>query len=203
MRILVCLMFGLLAACSSQNWSAKAPPPDAYTLLLSDLRHGGYILYLRHGETETALEPALRDFADCSWQRNLNEQGYGQAATIGRYLRDKGIPVTAVEASPFCRTRQTAERVFGVAPKLNDDLVYHVSQTQAQIADADARLKARLARVPPRGVNLALVGHAPMMREAASVDLPEGQGAVVKPNGDGTFRVVARLSVNGLTPAAP
>ena len=196
------LLLGLVAACAAPP-APPAPPADPSAALRADLRQGGYVIYLRHAETETTPEPAVRDLADCSWQRNLNEQGHEQAAIIGRYLRDKGIPVTAVEASPFCRTRQTAERVFGVAPKLNDDLVYHVSQTQAQIADADARLKARLARVPPRGVNLALVGHAPMMREAASVDLPEGQGAVVKPNGDGTFRVVARLSVNGLTPAAP
>lgn len=56
---------------------------------------------------------------------------------------------------------------------------------------------------PPAGGNLLLVGHAPTMRDAATVELPEGQGAVVKPGGDGSFRVVARLSMDGVSATGP
>jgi hypothetical protein len=45
-----------------------------------------------------------------------------------------------------------------------------------------------------------LVGHSPTMKEAAAVELPEGQGAIVKPTGDGSFRIVARLTEAGIMP---
>ena len=197
--ILTCLLLGLLAACADHQ-AARAPAPDPYAALLADLRGGGYILYLRHAETATASESTLHDFADCSWQRNLNEYGREQAALIGAKLREQGITAGTLEASPFCRTRQTAELVFGRAPTVNPDLFYHVSQTLSEIAATDAKLKVRLGQRPPGGGNLVLVGHAPTMRDAAGVELPEGQGAIVKPNGDGTFKVVARLTVYGISP---
>jgi len=139
------------------------------------------------------------DLADCSWQRNLNAQGRAQAAALGAQLRALGISAATVESSPFCRTRETAELVFGRAAKVNPDLFYHVSQTPAEVAVADARLQARLARRPPAGDNVVLVGHAPTMRDVSGVELPEGQGAIVKPAGDGTFHIVGRLSANGIS----
>jgi hypothetical protein len=84
---------------------------------------------------------------------------------------------------------------------VNPDL-HHVSQTPAEVAVADARLQARLARRPPVGDNVVLVGHAPTMRDVSGVELPEGQGAIVKPAGDGTFRIVGRLGVSGISAGA-
>ena len=173
---------------------------DAYKALIADLRQGGYVIYLRHAMTGKASEPAVGDFADCSWQRNLSDAGRRQAASVGSRLSEQNIPVAAVEASPFCRTRQTAELAFGRAPKVNADLFYHTTQTAEQVAAANAKLKARLGERPPPGGNLVLVGHSPAMKEAAAVELSEGEGVIVKPNGDGTFRIVARLTEAGIMP---
>ena len=175
-----------------------AVPVDPYGALLADIRQGGYLLYLRHAETETASESVVRDLADCSWQRNLNRHGREQAETIGARLREQGVSFARVEASPFCRTRETAALAFGRAPILNRDLYYHVSQTLPEIAATNDKLRSRLSQRLAGG-NLALVGHAPTMREAAKVELPEGQGALVKPTGDGNFRVVARVSTSGIS----
>jgi hypothetical protein len=38
------------------------------------------------------------------------------------------------------------------------------------------------------------------MKAATAVELSEGEGAIVKPNGDGTFRIVARLTEAGIMP---
>lgn len=173
---------------------------DSYKILIADLRRGGYVIYLRHALTVSAQEPAVGDLADCSWQRNLSDEGRRQAAAVGHRLTEHDIPVAVLEASPFCRTRQTAELAFGRKPELNPELLYHSTQTPAQVAAANARLKARLAAPPPAGGNLVLVGHSPTMKEAAAVELPEGQGAIVKPTGDGSFRIVARLTEAGITP---
>ena len=88
---------------------------DAYKALVADLRRGGYVIYLRHALTVSAPEPAVGDLADCTWQRNLSDDGRRQAASVGSRLSEQGIPVAALEASPFCRTRQTAELAFGRA----------------------------------------------------------------------------------------
>ena len=95
---------------------------------------------------------------------------------------------------------EQAELAFGRAPQVNPDLLYHSTQTPEQLAAANAKLKARLAAPPPAGGNVVLVGHSPTMKEAAAVELPEGQGAIVKPTGDGSFRIVARLNEAGITP---
>ena len=105
--VLACLPLGLLAACAARQ-AARAPAADPYSALLADLRNGGYIVYLRHAETETALEAVVRDLGDCSRQRNLNEHGRRQAVAIGAKLREQRIGVGTLEASPFCRARQTA-----------------------------------------------------------------------------------------------
>ncbi|MGQ0582210.1 MAG: histidine phosphatase family protein [Reyranella sp.] len=203
MRFVAAFLFVALLAGFVSMPMALAPASDPNAALLADLRQGGYIIYLRHAETETTPEPVVRDLADCSWQRNLSAAGRAQAAALGAVLRQQGVALAAVEASPFCRTRQTAEIALGSAPVINPDLFYHVSQTPEQVAAANAALKVMLGRRPPAGGNLLLVGHAPTMREAATVELPEGQGAIVKPGGDGTFRVVARLGMDGISAAEP
>lgn len=173
---------------------------DAYKALIADLRQGGYVIYLRHGMTGKASEVTVGDFADCSWQRNLSDAGRRQAALVGSRLSEENVPVAALEASPYCRTRQTAELAFGRVPKVNQDLFYHATQTAEQVAAANAKLKERLSERPPPGSNLVLIGHSPAMKEAAAVDLSEGEGVIVKPNGDGTFRIVAHLTEAGIMP---
>ena len=190
-----------------QGASVAAPPipadvlaSDAYKALIADLRQGGYVIYLRHGMTGKASEATVGDFADCSWQRNLSDAGRRQVASVGRRLSELNIPVAALEASPYCRTRQTAELAFGRVPKVNQDLFYHATQTPEQVAATNAKLKARLGERPPAGGNLVLIGHSPAMKDAAAVELSEGEGVIVKPNGDGTFRIVAQLTEAGIMP---
>lgn len=108
--------------------------------------------------------------------------------------------MTTLEASPFCRTRQTAEIAFGRAPIINGDLLYHATQTPEQVVAANGRHKAWLAEPPPTGANVVLVGHLPTMKQASGVELPEGQAAIVRPASDGTFRVMARLTEMGIMP---
>lgn len=197
--LLAILLLAMVAACAAPPAPKAALPADPTAALLADLRQGGYVIYLRHAETDTTPEPVVRNLADCAWQRNLNAQGQAQADAIGARLRALSIPTGQVEASPFCRTRQTAERIFGRPVTINADLYYHASQSPEQVVATDVKLKARFVQRPSGGGNLVLVGHAPNMRDVSGVELAEGHGAIVKPNGDGTFRVVGRLDVKGIS----
>src|SRR6185436_14229064 len=92
-----------------QDKATREAPPG----LLAKLRKGGYVIYIRHGHTPNSSDGATRVIGDCSTQRNLNDQGREDAAQIGRAFTALKIPVGVVEASPYCRTMDTARLAFG------------------------------------------------------------------------------------------
>lgn len=193
-------LVALVAGCAGERPLPPPVPVDPVSALIADLKRGSYVFYWRHAETETKGEPEVRNLADCSWQRNLNAEGKRQAAAVGERFRLWGLSVRFIEASPFCRTRETAAIAFERPVRLNSDLAYHVSQAPEQIAAGVEKLKARFARRPRTPGNLLLVGHAPPLRDAVGIEVPEGHGVIVKPDGAGGFRVVARFSDAGLFP---
>jgi hypothetical protein len=61
----------------------------------------------------------------------------------------------------------------------------------AAIAD---RTRQRLATLPQPGTNTVLVAHGNVLREATEVYPQEAEAIVFRPNGNGRYAVVARLS---------
>ncbi len=89
--------------------------------LLADLRHGGYILYFRHAATDFSQnDEKMKSYEDCAEQRNLVDQGRADARAAGAAIRQLGIPVERVLASPFCRTVETAQLLFGRVEKMTE-----------------------------------------------------------------------------------
>ncbi|WP_028552331.1 histidine phosphatase family protein [Paenibacillus sp. UNC451MF] len=54
--------------------------------VINEIRNGGYILYMRHGEVTVGQDRPNVSFNDCRTQRNLSEEGKKQAQTIGQLL---------------------------------------------------------------------------------------------------------------------
>ncbi len=79
------------------------------------LEGGGAFLLLRHGTAERRNDPRLLSTGNCARERNLSEKGREEAALIGEAFRRRGISITAVLASPYCRTLETARLAFGSA----------------------------------------------------------------------------------------
>lgn len=98
-----CLFFALLALLT---WPAAA-------LELPRLLDGDVVLY-RHALAPGGGDPPGFRVEDCSTQRNLSNEGRTQARQIGAALRERlgTVAVTAVWASPWCRTRDTARLAF-------------------------------------------------------------------------------------------
>jgi hypothetical protein len=97
---------------------AAESPPDAVAgpSLLAALKEGGLVLYFRHTSTDFGQnDDQMSGYADCARQRNLTDSGREEARQIGAAIRRLGIPVGEVRASPFCRTRETAQLIFGRA----------------------------------------------------------------------------------------
>ena len=167
------------------------PDPD----ILSRLREGGYVLYLRHTSTDFSQNDSrMTSFEDCTTQRNLTEKGRAEARALGEHVKRLKIPIGEVLASPFCRTMETAWLAFGKATATND-----VRGGPASTDDPKRyeKLRKLLTTRRPPGTNLVVSSHGnPFHAVAGPPYLAEGESAVVRPEGNGRFTIVARLRLD-------
>src|SRR5712691_11821792 len=162
--------------------------------LLAELRKGGYILYFRHAATDFSQnDERMKSYEDCAGQRNLIDKGRADARAVGAAIRELRISVERVLASPFCRTVETAQLIFGRAEKMQE-----VRGGPSAPADAEryAALRRILATPVHAGANLAVVSHGnPFYSIAGPPYLAEGEAAVIRPLG-ADFQVIARIRVD-------
>lgn len=180
---------------TSANRSSLPPRELTPSQLLADLRHGGYVLYFRHAATDFSQnDEKMKRYEDCADQRNLIDKGRADARAAGAAIRQLGIPVERVLASPFCRTVETAELLFGQVEKMTE-----VRGGPAVSAGSDryAPLRRILATPVRAGSNLAVVSHGnPFYSVAGPPYLAEGEAAIIRPLG-ADFQVVARVRIDG------
>ncbi len=166
--------------------------------LSADLRRGGYVIYLRHAETDTKPEPTLGDIKDCLWQRNLTPTGKTQATTIGQILKELGVRYGQVASSPFCRCRDTAQLVAVRPAQVLPELLYHVTQSPNEQAAGVERLRVLLSNHEPGGRCTLLVGHAPPFKALTGIELAEGQAAIILPRQTKDFDIAGFLDAKGV-----
>jgi hypothetical protein len=163
--------------------------PD--TALVTRLREGGYVLYLRHASTDFGQDDSrMTGFEDCTTQRNLTDRGREEARAIGKHVQRLKIPIGDVLASPYCRTMETARLAFGKATASND--------VRGGPVDANRYepLRKLLSSPVPKGSNRVISSHGnPFIALAGPPYLAEGEIAVVKPEGE-RFSVVARIRLS-------
>jgi phosphohistidine phosphatase SixA len=134
--------------------------------------------------------------ADCATQRNLNDQGRRESKQVGQAIAKVGVPIGPVKSSEYCRCWETADLSFGRHVK-TADLSLPQGYPNAQEADrkrAAAALKKLLAEAPPAGKNTVLVSHGWNLMNAEGFHLDrQGEAAIYRPDGQGGYRLVARL----------
>ena len=173
---------------------AEAPTVDPATDLLGALRQGGYVIFFRHAATHRSqLDVDQKNLENCETQRNLNEEGRAQSEAIGRAFQQAEIPVGAVLASPYCRTRDTAQLAFGRV-ELSDDLIAPYSkEDEVEVAELAVKLRALLATPPKASTNTILVSHSPNLLEATGLSIIEGEAAIFRPGRGGQFALIAHV----------
>jgi hypothetical protein len=169
-----------------------SPPAQLEGRVLGDaLRRGGYVIYFRHTSTDFSQNDAsMTSFEDCARQRNLTEAGRAEARAIGVAIKRAAIPIGEVLASPYCRTMETAQLIFGRATAATS------VRGGPATADGDRYLdlKALFARSVPAGTNVAIASHGnPFHAVAGPPYLAEGEAAIVAAGGEKGFTVVARV----------
>lgn len=174
---------------------SSAPAHDiSREQLLAELRRGGYVLYIRHTATDFSRDDSkMKDYEDCANQRPLTAQGRDDARAIGQRLRELGIPVGEVLASPFCRTIETANLIFGRAQKMNEVRGGAVSSSDP---NRYAGLRKLFSGASAHAAsNRAIASHGnPFYAVAGPPYLSEGEMAVIRPLGN-DFEVIARIKV--------
>ncbi|HEX2885498.1 histidine phosphatase family protein [Vineibacter terrae] len=166
--------------------------------LAADMQRGGYVIYLRHAQSDGKPEPALGDIKDCLWQSNLTPAGKTQATTIGQILKGLGVRYGQIGSSPFCRCRDTAQLVTGRPAQIMPELQYHTSQSPNAQAAAVERLRVLVSNREPGGRCTLLVGHAPPFKVLAGMELAEAQAAIIRPRQTKEFDVVGLLDPSGV-----
>ena len=76
--------------------------------LISELKEGGKVIFIRHAYAPGGGDPDNFDIKDCNTQRNLNNSGKLQASNIGNYFKKNKIPIYKVISSEWCRCKETA-----------------------------------------------------------------------------------------------
>lgn len=186
-----CLALGLALALPAAAQTTDAPPTLSDAELLAQLRAGGLVVYFRHTATDFSRDDrAMRDYDDCAHQRALSAKGRADARAIGEQWKRLRLPVGRVLASPYCRTRDVAQRMFGRYERS--------PEVRGGPADAGAERYAGLRHLLSTPVtdraNLIISSHGnPYHAVAGPPYLTEGEAAVVRPLGDGRWQVLARL----------
>lgn len=184
----------LLACAIAPFHLAHGEPPATFTEVIAtrehvvQLRHGGYVLYMRHGATDTRQPDHLPrvDLNDCSTQRPLTDEGRTTSIAVGRALREAHIPIGEILVSPYCRTKESALLAFGKNYTVVEQLMYSANMTAAEKAPNLLATRRILAAPVPPGSNRVIVAHAPNLADLIDYFIaPEGTIAIFRPKADG------------------
>ncbi|PFB62850.1 histidine phosphatase family protein [Bacillus cereus] len=161
--------------------------------IFEQIMEGGYILYLRHGETEDTHESNV-DLTKCETQRNLNANGRRQAEIVGEIFKTQKLPIEfPVLTSPYCRTRETGEIAFDSQNiKIHNDLG-RIDYLERDVSTPEEKtIKDNLIKLfqtlPLQGKNKVFIAHS------AFGGIPYMGMVVIKPGSAGrTYEVVTKV----------
>jgi broad specificity phosphatase PhoE len=182
-----------------------AAPAMAQTLsdaqLVEALRAGGYVMVFRHGAThpdQADTDPLNVDQpGNEAKQRHLSDKGRATARQWNDAFRRLGIPVGKVYSSKLYRAQETARLGFGAPTATFDVTEGNQIVSPNENNRRAAALRAMAAAQPEGAGNTIIVSHKPNVIDAFGkdwFDVKEGEASVFKPDGEGGFKLVARVA---------
>ena len=195
--VLACAVLPAAAADPATRPPTRFVEISATPQTLQSLRAGGFVLYLRHGNTDNTRADRVPsvDLNDCATQRPLTEEGRQLAARVGEAIRKARIPVAEIRISPLCRVRDTVAIAFPGQVAISDmNLMYTANLTDLQKAPIIANTRHLLSAPVPTGANRVLVAHAPNRMDLIGYFPREATLVVFRPLGDAGFEYVASIA---------
>ncbi|WP_306606912.1 histidine phosphatase family protein [Azonexus sp.] len=200
-RILLSIMFCLLpASLFAQTPVTAVDSPFVEKMAtreqLAQLRQGGFVLYIRHGNTDNSRPDQFPkvDLNDCNTQRPLNDAGRQLMREVGKEIRAARIPVGELLVSPMCRTRESANLAFGDKFTVTESLMYSANMTSEEKKPRLAALKKILGEPVAAGTNRVLLAHAPNLADLIGFFVkPEGTVVIFAQRGPNNYEYVASI----------
>lgn len=187
---LACLAASMTFA-SDAEFQERAATPE----LFEQLRAGGYVLYLRHGKTDSSIPDEVPvDLDDCDSQRPLTDEGHKQMALIGEALQALQLPMNPIISSPFCRALESTAAAFGQdSYSVEEMLMYTAALTSEEKQPVLETTHRLLSQPQPKGSNRVLVAHGPNLAEIINYFPPEGSLVIFRPLGKDGFEYLASV----------
>ena len=150
----------------------------------------GTVVLFRHALAPGGGDPTGFQLNNCATQRNLSAEGRAQAVRIGEAFQRRGIEVSTVWASEWCRTRDTADLAFP-AKRVDQPLFNSFfSATEREPAQTRAALDLLSTWKGP-GV-LVVVTHQVNITSLTGVVPDSGEGVVITLKGH-DVKVLGRI----------
>lgn len=130
---------GLLALLTLSTLPVSAAE-DAWQIWKSDGVHA----LMRHAIAPGTGDPANFTLGNCTTQRNLNETGREQARNTGNVIRSKGIQISSVMTSQWCRCVDTA-RLLDVGPVAEEPALNSFFRDRSTEPTQTRKIKQQLA----------------------------------------------------------
>ena len=193
-RSFAILVIGLVV---ESAWGQSSP---SVVDILQMLRPGGYVIVFRHGATypdQADTDPLHAD--NIAKQRQLNDKGRADAKEVGEVFRAAGVPIGKSYSSRFYRAVETARLIGGREPQATLDVTEGGLVVSPNENNRRAQaFRAIVATVPDPGTNTLVVTHKPNILDVFGRDwfeVKEGEASIFKPDGNGTYTLIARVQV--------
>jgi phosphohistidine phosphatase SixA len=156
------------------------------------LAAGGHIAIMRHAVAPGTGDPPNFTLGDCTTQRNLSDGGRRQAVATGEAFRRRGVAVGRVLTSRWCRCRETAE-LLKLGPVEPYPVLDSFFGSRERGPGQTAALRAFVGESFD-GPSMVLVTHQVNITALTDVFPASGEIVVIKPLGDGNFRVLGSIA---------
>jgi broad specificity phosphatase PhoE len=172
--------------------------------LVPQLKHGGYVLVIRHGATDESQKDVYPFvFGDMTKQRQLSEPGRQMARDMGAALKALGIPLGDIYTSQLHRAVETGSLLSGSQTIAKTELTDSGAGSAAAMAkpggnnaNVGSAIRDLVNAGPKPATNNVVVTHKTNIADAFGKEfgnVAEGEAIVLKPNPSGAPTLVDRV----------
>lgn len=194
------ILIGSLCASILLTGSAGADQLSGANLI-NRLRHGGYVLLMRHASSPVAPPTGnMIDAANTDHERQLDAKGQATSRAMGEAIRSLHIPIGLILSSPTYRAFETL-RLAGLAPRKTYPQLGDNGHSMQKIDETSQAqwLREKVSESPAPGTNTLIVTHMPNIKAAFGTEannLTDGECLVFLPGKGRTEPVlVARIPI--------
>lgn len=166
--------------------------------LVEALRHGGYVIIMRHASSPRETPDKQTASADnTKLERQLDAEGRNTAIAMGKALHGLKIPIGEILSSPTYRALETVRYAELGNPRTFSELGDNGQSMQGGTEAQAEWLRKQSIRFP-KGSNTFIVTHYPNITRAfpeSAGGLEDGEALVFGPDGKGGAKLVARIKI--------